>query len=163
MVGGDISQRATTGNHLLPVPELIICWLLSEIVYGRCFVGFVYVALALSVASYFCAPGDCAHTCSPVTPPYRVARHYLMVTAWKDRDYSSRYHQSILKGYNRQRSAVFLSGSRLSSRHIFHMHRYLKPFQIKIFFHLMSRYRIGTGANVPVKIPIKIGYWQLTT
>ncbi|EJM3643806.1 hypothetical protein NOH45_002737 [Salmonella enterica] len=78
-----------------------------------------------------------------------------MVTAWKDRDYSSRYHQSILKGYNRQRSAVFLSGSRLSSRHIFHTHRYLKPFQIKIFFHLMSSDRIGTFA------PCQSGVWHL--
>ncbi|EAA9302594.1 hypothetical protein DAX99_25475 [Salmonella enterica subsp. enterica] len=71
-----------------------------------------------------------------------------MLMALTDLDCSSRYHQSILKEYNHLKPIVFLSGSRLSSRCIFHTHHYLQPSQIRTFFRLMPTDRIGTGENI---------------
>lgn len=77
-----------------------------------------------------------------------------MLMALTDLDCSSRYHQSILKEYNHLKPIVFLSGSRLSSRCIFHTHHYLQPSQIRTFFRLMPTDRIGTFA------PCQSGRWQ---
>lgn len=74
-----------------------------------------------------------------------------MLMALTDLDCSSRYHQSILKEYNHRKPIVFLPGSRLSSGCIFHTHHYLQPSQIRTFFRLMPRYRIGTFAPVPIR------------
>ncbi|ENQ3933527.1 hypothetical protein ACEF99_005533 [Salmonella enterica subsp. enterica serovar Newport] len=70
-----------------------------------------------------------------------------MLTALKGRGYSIRYHQTILKEYIRQRSVVFLPGSKLLSRRIVHTHHFPGSFQMKIFYRAMPTDRTGISVK----------------
>ncbi|EIW7889680.1 hypothetical protein MH280_004824, partial [Salmonella enterica] len=86
-----------------------------------------------------------------------------MLTALKGRGYSIRYHQTILKEYIRQRSVVFLPGSKLLSRRIVHTHHFPGSFQMKIFYRAMPTDRTGISVKSAKRAAINIDVFVINT